>query len=103
MLRQIVTKAKANLIQDVHRVMASNSSRAFANLDKNKEFLHDNWLAVAEKETKGKINIREKLIRVTNEQMLMKPIYTSKDWAPPAEKPEISGKFAIIYYFIYLL
>lgn len=32
------------------------------------------------------------MIRETNEQMLIKPIYTSEDWSPPTE-PEISGEF----------
>ena len=48
---------------------------------------------MAEAETKGKIPIREKLIRETNEQMLIKPIYTSEDWSPPKE-PELSGKLS---------
>ena len=53
-------------------------------------YLNPAWQSIAEKETKGKIDIRQKLIRETNEQMLIKPIYTSEDWSPP-EQPEISG------------
>jgi hypothetical protein len=35
---------------------------------------------MAQNETKGKYDIKEKLIRETNEQMLTKPIYTGEDW-----------------------
>lgn len=48
-------------------------------------------MATAEKESRGKYDVREKLIKETNEQMLTKPIYTSKDWQPEGE--EISGEF----------
>ena len=41
--------------------------------------LNDKWMKMAEKETRGKYDIKEKLIRETNEQMLVKPIYTSED------------------------
>jgi methylmalonyl-CoA mutase len=54
--------------------------------------LNAKWMVMAEKETKGRINIKEKLIKETNEQMLIKPIYTSEDWSPPKE-PELSGEF----------
>jgi len=37
--------------------------------------------------------VHEALVRETNEQMLMKPVYTSEDWQPSKE-PEIPGKFS---------
>ena len=40
---------------------------------------------MAAKETKGKIDLKEKLIRETNEKMLTKPIYTSDDWSEKTE------------------
>jgi len=47
---------------------------------------------MAEKESKGKFNIEDKLVQETNEKMLIKPIYTSEDWPQP-KGPEISGEF----------
>ena len=53
------------------------------------------WLEQAKAETKGKINIREKLIKETNEQMLTKPIYTADDVPKSISEggPDISGVF----------
>ena len=49
---------------------------------------------MAEKETKGKFNIKQTLIKETNEQMLIKPIYTTADWSPENDgAEEISGEF----------
>ena len=47
--------------------------------------LDKRWREIAEKESKGKFNIEEKLIRETNEKMLIKPIYTSDDWSSAAK------------------
>jgi hypothetical protein len=44
---------------------------------------------MAKKEIKG-IDVKQTLVRETNEQMLMKPVYTSEDWQGSAE-PEIPG------------
>jgi hypothetical protein len=68
----------------------NSSVRTFATSKKD-VYLNPAWVAMAEKESRGKFDVREKLIRETNEQMLVKPIYTSEDWSPPAE-PELSGK-----------
>lgn len=38
------------------------------------------------------VPLKEALIRETNEQMLVKPLYTSEDWQAPAE-PELPGVF----------
>ena len=46
---------------------------------------------MASKEVKGH-DIKEELIRETNEQMLLKPLYTSEDYKPSSE-PEIPGVF----------
>lgn len=50
------------------------------------------WVKMASKEIKGQ-NVHETLIRETNEQMLVKPIYTQDDWAPPKGSPELPGEF----------
>jgi methylmalonyl-CoA mutase len=47
---------------------------------------------MASKEIKGH-DVKETLIRETNEQMFMKPIYTQEDWSPPSTKPELPGDF----------
>ena len=60
-----------------------SSQAGFASKSKEGVFLNENWLAMANKETKGKVNVKEKLIKETNEQMLIKPIYTKEDWSPP--------------------
>jgi hypothetical protein len=39
---------------------------------------------------KGK-DVKQTLIRETNEQMHIKPLYTSEDYTPP-EEPELPGK-----------
>lgn len=68
------------------------STSNFSTRSKGQVYLNPKWLALAEKETKGKVPVRETLIRETNEQMFIKPIYTSEDWQAPAE-PELSGVF----------
>ena len=49
------------------------------------------WEALAAKELKGK-DVKETLVRETNEQMLVKPLYTQEDWKPPATS-EVPGKY----------
>lgn len=56
---------------------------SFASLNKKDVKLDPKWESLASKELKGK-DVKETLIRETNEQMLVKPIYTSEDWKPPA-------------------
>ena len=70
-----------------------SAQRGFATGTNPKENikLNQEWLNIANKETKGRVDVHEKLIKTTNEQMHIKPIYTSEDWSPP-EHPEISGK-----------
>jgi methylmalonyl-CoA mutase len=59
---------------------------------KQKLNLNEQWLKLASKEIKGK-DVKETLIRETNEQMLIKPLYTKEDWTPPEGKAEIPGDF----------
>ena len=47
------------------------------------------WEALAAKEIKSK-DVKEVLVRETNEQMLVKPLYTSEDWSPSGV--EVPGK-----------
>jgi methylmalonyl-CoA mutase len=64
----------------------------FATVNSKKDVhLNKKWEALATKELKGK-DLREVLVRETNEQMLVKPLYTSEDWKAPAE-PEVPGVY----------
>jgi methylmalonyl-CoA mutase len=66
--------------------------------------LNQKWEALAAKEIKGK-DIKETLVRETNEQMLVKPLYTHEDWQhnkdQPAEVPGVypfkRGPYATMY------
>lgn len=53
--------------------------------------LNAKWVQMAQKELKGK-DVHQTLVRETNEQMLVKPLYTSEDWQP-SEETEIPGVF----------
>jgi methylmalonyl-CoA mutase len=53
--------------------------------------LNAEWEKMAQKELKTK-DVKSVLVRETNEQMFVKPVYTQEDWKP-AEKPEIPGVF----------
>ena len=55
--------------------------------------LDERWVEIAKKESRGKFDIRAKLIRETNEQMLVKPIYTAEDVGAKDGEPEISGVY----------
>lgn len=54
-------------------------------------FVNEHWEKLAAKELRGK-DVKETLIKETNEQMLIKPLYTNEDWMPPVE-PEVPGVF----------
>ena len=41
--------------------------------------LNKKWEALAKKELKGH-DVKDTLVRETNEQMLVKPLYTAEDW-----------------------
>ena len=48
---------------------------------------------MAAKEIKGK-DVKDTLVRETNEQMLIKPLYTKEDWSPAEDKSEgLPGSF----------
>ena len=56
--------------------------------------LDKRWRDIAVKESRGKYNIEEKLIRETNEKMLVKPIYTRDDFNLEGRSDaEISGEY----------
>ena len=61
--------------------------------------LNKKWESLASKELKGK-DVKETLVRETNEQMLVKPLYTGEDWQTPAGEQEVPGK--INHYFSYI-
>ena len=54
--------------------------------------LNAEWLKMASKEIKGK-DVHQTLVRETNEQMLMKPVYTKEDWSPPENENELPGQY----------
>jgi hypothetical protein len=64
------------------RAAPSAASRLFANLNKKEVKLPPKWEELAAKESRGKYDVRDMTIKVTNEQMIMKPIYTKEDWSP---------------------
>lgn len=49
------------------------------------------WEKLASKELKGK-DVKETLVRETNEQMLIKPLYTNEDINQPGT-PELPGVY----------
>ena len=52
------------------------------------------WREIAVKESRGKYDIEQKLIRETNEKMLVKPIYTRDDFNLEGKADaEISGEY----------
>lgn len=53
--------------------------------------LHKKWEGLAAKELKGK-DVKETLVRETNEQMLVKPLYTADDWKAPEGEQAVPGK-----------
>lgn len=56
--------------------------------------LNKRWRDMAVKESRGKYDIEEKLIRETNEKMLIKPIYTKDDFNQDGRSDaEISGEY----------
>ena len=78
----------------VFRKHTTYGVRPFASKTRDQINLDKRWVEMAQKETKGKIDIKQNLIRETNEQMLIKPIYTKDDWSHPEGQPaEISGEF----------
>lgn len=67
------------------------AARSFAN--KKDMRLDERWVKMASKEIKGK-DVHESLVRETNEQMLIKPLYTKDDWSPPQDQPALlPGEF----------
>ena len=71
--------------------------QAFANLNKKDIKFNKKWEPLAAKELKGK-DVHETLVRETNEQILIKALYTSEDWQAPKEV-EVPGKFANFIYY----
>lgn len=72
-------------------MLAPTQAFSFANPQKQNIKLNEKWSALASKELRGK-DLKETLVRETNEQMLTKPLYTSEDFTPSAEV-EIPGEF----------
>jgi methylmalonyl-CoA mutase len=65
----------------------------FASTNKKDVKLDSKWETLAAKELKGK-DVKDTLVRETNEQMLVKPLYTQADWTPPTSgQAEVPGVF----------
>ena len=65
---------------------------SFATASKSDLPLNATWCQMASKEMKGK-DVHQNLVRETNEQMLIKPLYTSEDVGGDKEDVELPGKF----------
>jgi methylmalonyl-CoA mutase N-terminal domain/subunit len=65
----------------------------FASTNKKDVKLDAKWESLAAKELKGK-DMRQVLIRETNEQMLVKPLYTKEDWKAPEGQSEVPGELS---------
>ena len=52
--------------------------RVFSTAQKSDMSLNAAWMTMAKKELRGK-DVHETLVRETNEQMLVKPLYTAED------------------------
>ena len=67
------------------------SMRGLASRQKSDMTLDPSWTKLASKELRGK-DVHETLVRETNEQMLIKPVYTAAD-VPKEEQTELPGVF----------
>ena len=65
---------------------------SFAQKTKQEMSLNSHWQKLASKELRGK-DVKETLVRETNEQMLIKPLYTSEDWQPEEGQVEMPGVY----------
>ena len=54
--------------------------------------INKDWEKLASKELRGK-DVKDTLVRETNEQMLIKPLYTSVDAEKSSEGEELPGVF----------
>lgn len=70
----------------------------FATGSKKDVKLDAKWEPLAAKEVKGK-DVKETLVRETNEQMLIKPLYTQDDWKPAGGQAEVPGRYRLILWF----
>jgi methylmalonyl-CoA mutase N-terminal domain/subunit len=66
----------------------------FATASKKDMKLNAKWEALAAKELKGH-DVKETLVRETNEQLLVKPLYTAEDWKPPADLEVPGNSFSL--------
>ena len=69
-----------------------NLFRVMASRTKEEMQLNSKWQKMAQKELRGK-DVHQTLVRETNEQMLVKPLYTSADYQEDLETPDLPGVF----------
>ena len=73
--------------------LITNILQSFGTTNKKDVKLDAKWETLAGKELKGK-DVKDVLVRETNEQMLIKPLYTSADWQAPASgQAEVPGVY----------
>ena len=90
MQKLLLNQVKTNMTKT--SLLRSNVPfRAFASRTKQEMPLNVDWQKLASRELRGK-DVHETLVRETNEQMLIKPVYTSED-VKEGDKPEIPGVF----------
>jgi len=82
----LLTKQRGLMSASQHFSSSSSVKQSFP--------LNAQWEKLASKELRGK-DVKETLVRETNEQMHVKPLYTSEDWSPPKEEEgvELPGVF----------
>ena len=85
-----IIQRKSVQIRQARFVSASQMS--FAQKTKQEMSLNSHWEKLASKELRGK-DVKETLVRETNEQMLIKPLYTSEDWQPEEGQVEMPGVY----------
>jgi len=85
----LLTKQRGLMSASQHFSSSSSVKQSFP--------LNAQWEKLASKELRGK-DVKETLVRETNEQMHVKPLYTSEDWSPPKEEEgvELPGKYMIL-------
>ena len=64
--------------------------------------MNKKWESLAAKELKAK-DVKETLVRETNELLNVKPLYTNEDWQPPAGEPELPGIVIITEIYLILI
>ena len=81
------------MAKPVSLIRNTGMHRVFSTGNKQDMTLNATWLTMAKKELRGK-DVHETLVRETNEQMLVKPLYTAEDLPEEVKaETELPGQF----------